>query len=178
MVQQSSVGAGMPRMLQYLLIDTALLALYVLALDVPLTGLALHEWFGVAIAGLLVVHLLQHPKWIAVTTSRFWSRASLKAQLNFVVMIGLFVSFTVLITSGLVISEVAVPWVGLKLTGSDFWLWLHLAAVDWVAWIVGLHIALNWQWVVGAVKRFAVAPIVRRWKADPEPVAAETKGTQ
>jgi hypothetical protein len=170
---ESSSYRQIPRMLRYLLVDSGLLVLYALALDVPLTGIAIHEWIGITVAGLLVVHLLQHPKWIAITTNRFWSKASFKVQLNFVVMIGLFISFASLVLSGIMISQVAVDQMGFEAAGTDFWTWLHLVSVDWVAWIVGVHIALNWQWIVGALRKYVREPLAQKRSKAPEVSSAD-----
>ena len=50
-----------------LVIDFLVAGLVVVLLSTALTGLALHEWLGIAIGVALVVHLLMGWKWIAIS---------------------------------------------------------------------------------------------------------------
>jgi hypothetical protein len=44
--------------------------------------------------------------------------------------------------------------IGLQGVHGGVWKWLHTAAADLVVWLVGLHIALHWKWIVNAVKKY------------------------
>lgn len=142
------------RTLALFLVDAALFAAFVLVMDVPLTGLAIHEWLGIALAIGLVVHLVQHTTWIATTTRRILTATSWRNRLNYLMMAALFVAFVSVIASGLIISEVALPWLGFATNPAPFWLWLHLAAVSTVLWLTALHIALNGKWIATTVRRY------------------------
>ena len=147
--------------LRLFLVDAAMLAVFLLVLNVPLTGLAVHEWLGIAIGVGVTTHLVQHTNWVVSTTKRFFGATSFRNRLNYLMMPALFIGFVAVIASGLVISEVALPWLGIETAASDFWLWLHVVSVGWVIWLTALHLALNWKWVGNAVKRFVVGPIRR-----------------
>ena len=149
------------RTLRLWLVDMALAIVFLLVMDVPLTGIAIHEWLGIGIAAGLVVHLVQHGNWLATLTKRFTAATSFTNRLNYVMTGLLFVAFFTIIGSGLVISEVALPMIGVVTSGAAFWLWLHLVSVDAVLVLTALHIALNWQWVVATTKRLVVNPINR-----------------
>ena len=148
------------RTLQLFAVDAFLFAVFVVAVNVPLTGLVIHEWLGIAIAIGLIVHILQHANWVATTTRRLMSATSLQNRVNYLLVVGLFIGFVSIIASGLLISEVALPWIGITPGGGAFWLWLHLASVGWVIWLTVIHLAVNWRWVASAsdrliFKRFA-----------------------
>jgi hypothetical protein len=148
------------------LVDAALFVTFVAVMDVPLTGLAVHEWLGILVGVATVVHLVQHGSWILTTGSRFVSSTSFMNRLNYVMMGLLFGAFATIIVSGLVISEVALPLVGVVPTGGDFWIWLHLSSVMATVWVTALHVAFNWRWTVCALDRYLAAPamrMVRRW---------------
>ena len=150
---------GMGRMMRLGLVDMALFAVFLLVMNVPLTGVAVHEWLGISIGAGLVVHLVQHGNWLATITQRFRSATSLQNRLNYVLTGLLFVAFVSIIASGLVISEAAVPWLGIATTSSAFWLWLHLVSVNFVLLLTALHIALNWGWIVNSFNRLVANPL-------------------
>jgi hypothetical protein len=148
------------RTLRLYAVDVFVLVLFALVINVPLTGVAVHEWLGIAVAIALVTHTVQHTNWVVTTTRRMISATSFQNRLNYLLMVGLFVGFVSIIVSGLMISEVALPWVGVTPPGSSFMVWLHLASVGWVLWLTVIHLALNWRWIVSTsdrlvFKRFA-----------------------
>jgi hypothetical protein len=146
--------------LRLFLVDLAIFATFVLVMDVPLTGLAVHEWLGIAIAVGLIVHLVQHTNWIATTTRRMFAATSWRNRLNYLMMVALFLAFVTVIASGLIISEVALPWLGISTNPATFWVWLHLASVSAVIWLTALHVALNWKWIAITARRYLVRPLV------------------
>jgi thiosulfate reductase cytochrome b subunit len=147
---------------RFFVVDLVLFGLFLLVMNVPLTGLVLHEWLGIAIAVALVAHLVQHGDWIATIWHRLGDATSLQNRANYLMMVGLFIGFASITVSGLLISEVAFPWIGYTPGGGQFWLWLHLSSVGWVVALVALHIALNWRWIVNTSERLVFAPLRRR----------------
>ncbi|MCL1693681.1 MAG: hypothetical protein M3096_08365 [Actinomycetia bacterium] len=148
------------RTLRLFAVDAFLFALFVVVVNVPLTGLAIHEWLGIVIAIGMVVHIIQHANWVVTTTRRLMSATSFQNRVNYLLMVGIFIGFVSIIASGLLISEVALPWLGVTPGGLPFMLWLHLASVGWVIWLTAIHLAVNWRWIVSAsdrliFKRFA-----------------------
>lgn len=141
------------------LVDASLLALFVAVVEVPLTGLAVHEWLGIALGVGMVAHLVQHAGWAGTTAKRIFGRTSLRNRLNYLMMGALFLGFTTVIVSGLLISESALPALGLQPPALEFWAWLHLASVMWVMGLAALHVAFNWKWLVSTIGRYVVAPL-------------------
>ena len=149
------------RTFRLFLVDALIAILFALVLNVPLTGLALHEWLGIVIAVGTAAHLIQHSDWLRTTTHKLRSTA-FKNQVNGVMTILLFVSFATVIGSGLVVSEVALPWLGIDTSGTaPFWLWLHLSSVAATIWLTAVHIALNWKWIGSTTNRYVVEPVLR-----------------
>jgi hypothetical protein len=148
------------RTLRLFAVDASLFALFIVVVNVPLTGLAIHEWLGIVIAIGMVAHILQHANWVVTTTRRLLSATSLQNRVNYLLVVGIFIGFVSIIASGLLISEVALPWIGVTPPGAPFMLWLHLASVGWVIWLTTIHLAVNWRWIASAsdrliFKRFA-----------------------
>ena len=158
------------------IVDSSLFAVFLLVMNVPLTGIAIHEWLGIAIGVGLVGHIVQHGNWLATITQRFRSATSHRNRLNYIMTGLLFVAFVSIIVSGLVISEAAMPWLGIATAQSVFWLWLHLVSVNIVLLLTALHLALNWQWIVANFTRFVLDPIRPRvGPRRPEPVYTTTE---
>lgn len=160
------------------IVDVSLFAVFLLVMNLPLTGIAIHEWLGIAIGVGLIVHLIQHGNWLATITQRFCNATSFRNRLNYVMTGVLFVAFVSIIVSGLVISEAAMPWLGIVASQSVFWLWLHLVSVNFVLLLTALHLALNWQWIVGTLTKHVIAPIRSRVTVQrSEPVYTSTESS-
>lgn len=128
--------------------DLIVVASTLILLSEKLTGEAIHEWLGVAALAAVLTHLLLSFDWIAAVTKRFFQKQSLQARLNYIFSALLFVAMVIAFYSGLMISKVALPALGLSITGGMGWKSLHSLSSDATLYIVGLHLALNWKWVM------------------------------
>lgn len=118
-----------------------------------LEGRSLHEWFGIACAALAVTHLLINWQWITAMVQRVFKPINLQARISTILNAALFVDVTVLIFSGLMISEVALRALGIDLPRSETWRPVHTLAADGFLTLVGLHLALHASWVWSTIKR-------------------------
>ena len=139
-------------------LDVLMLIVFLIVFDPRLTGGTLHEWLGLAIGATVIVHLLRHWNWIAQVTKRFLGRTTAAARLNYLVDALFFVALTLIILSGLTISEVVLPFVGLSGAESPFWHLLHNMAASWAVALVAIHTALHWKWIVNTVRRYVLRP--------------------
>ena len=160
--------AGGSKLRTNLLLDSGLLLGVLLVYEPRSTGLTLHEWLGVVIGTVLLVHLLLHWQWITNMTRRFFGKMSHQARLNYGLNITLFVAFTVAFLSGFMISESILPLVGLEAVGGRFWHWLHGIAANLVFWLVALHIALHWKMLLNTLSRYAGVLRQQRIRRTPE----------
>lgn len=142
-----------------LFLDVVIFAAFLLALDPRLTGIALHEWLGLAGAAAVVVHLLLHWEWIVGVTRRFLGRTSGAARLNYVVDTLFFIDLVVISLSGLMVSQALLPLLGLEAPGGTFWLVAHSLSADLAVALVAVHAALHWKWIVNAVRRYVLRPV-------------------
>jgi len=165
----------------HLIIDTTALVVFLVVFEPVMTGLAIHEWLGLAFAGVLIVHILVHWDWVVSVTTNFFKRLSLSSRLNYLINALLFIEFTVTVFSGLMISEAVLPFLGLQSSHAPVWRPLHDLSADITLILVGLHFALHWRWIANTVWHFIFAPIWRLFgshklepsqataKHDPEP---------
>lgn len=143
-------------------LDALLLAVFLIATAPRLSGIPIHEWLSIAFGAAIVIHLLLHWQWIVATLKRFFSRMNAQQRINFVLNTFLFIDVVVILFTGLVISRVALPALGIETIRGGLWRPLHSLSSDIAVFIVGLHVALHWQWVWSAVKRYFVKPFTSR----------------
>ena len=138
-------------------LDTALLITYI-ALQEPgdATGFVFHEWIGVAFIPLFSLHIVLSWSWISTTWRRLWLDRAPRARINFLLNIALFVMMLIVIISGLVISEYALPAAGVQTHGTQRWEQFHNFTSSLITPVVALHLALNWNWTKRALRRYLV----------------------
>ena len=56
------------------LIDLGLLAGYLLSFYLDLTGVNLHQWLGVGVTVLALIHLILHWDWVTAVVNRFFGK--------------------------------------------------------------------------------------------------------
>ncbi len=142
-----------------LFIDIGIFGVFLIAANPNLTGLGWHEWLGVALAGTLIIHLLLHWRWIATVSLHFFRQLFHDSRLQYVVDLLLFISFTTVMMSGLMISQVVLPFLGIALTRNQAWLPLHDLSANATLALIAVHTALHWEWVVKTFKRYLVDPL-------------------
>ncbi|MCB9423218.1 MAG: DUF4405 domain-containing protein [Ardenticatenaceae bacterium] len=140
------------------LIDLTIFVAFLVAMDPRLTGIAIHEWLSIAFGAAIIVHLLLHWQWLAATTKRFLGKVAGQARLNYILNALFFIDMTLIIFTGVMISESALPSLGIRFQPNFFWRWLHTFSADMGVYILGLHVALHWKWLWNAFKRYVLRP--------------------
>ena len=128
-----------------------MLSFFAVLMSWRLTGVWLHEWLAVALLALIVLHLVVHWGWVesrVAILSRSPNRRFGALLLNTAV----FAAMGATIISGFVVSKVIVP---NRLTPESYLHWhgLHESAATFTVIALGLHLAFNWDRIVGAARR-------------------------
>jgi len=136
-------------------LDVVLLFAYV-ALQEPggATDFVWHEWVGLAFIPLFVIHIVLSWSWITTTWGRIGGDPAPRARINFLLNVSLFVMMAVVVVTGLVISNYALPFLGMGSHGSQRWEQLHNFTSSLITIVVALHLALNWSWIKRALRRY------------------------
>jgi hypothetical protein len=152
-------------------LDSVLLVAYIVLQEPDGTsGFKFHEWIGVAFIPLFAIHIVVSWSWIVTTWGRAQRNPAPRARINFLLNAALFVMMVVVIVSGLVVSEYALPAVGIRTQGTQRWEQLHNFTSSLIAPVVALHVALNWNWIKRAARRY-LTPAGRRRLNDVEDAA-------
>ena len=140
-------------------VDILLLAMLLLLFSPRLTGLTVHEWLGISLGGTLIVHLLLSWTWISTNTRRVVSGRSRRARINYVLNWLLFVLIIIELTSGIAISQVSLPSIGIHTIDDRSWRALHNQTLNFTLLVLGLHVAMNWRPLFNGVRRYIWRPV-------------------
>jgi len=134
------------------------------------TGLEWHEWLGVVVVPVLLVHLWLNWSWIVDLVGRPLRSLPGEARFNRWWNVVQFVVAAVVLGSGLLISEHVLPTLGLAAYHSKFWANIHAASATILVIMIGVHLGLHAHWIWTRIKRSsrpttasAGKPTSRRW---------------
>jgi hypothetical protein len=133
-------------------LDGTILAGFVFAYCFGFTGDFIHEWLGLALGLVFVVHLTLHWDWVLRTTRKL-VRPRGQDKLIYAVNLALLVAMTLCIASGIMISRSALPEMGFFLNSNFFWNRLHILTAEITLYLVPVHVALRWRWIVAVGRR-------------------------
>jgi hypothetical protein len=138
------------------LIDAGLFIGFIGSLWLDLTGVAVHQWLGLAVAVLTGYHLWKHWPWVKAVSGRLFGGASGRSQAYYLVDAGLAAGFAAITATGVLIST----WLDLALPGYAGWHAVHVAASAATLALLIFKIGLHWRWIVdvGRRKVFGTTP--------------------
>jgi Domain of unknown function (DUF4405) len=141
--------------------DAVILVGYLVAYSYGWTGVVIHEWLGIGLGIALLLHLTLHWDWVIRTTGRLL-RPRGPDKLIWAVNLALLFGMTLCVASGIAISRVALPELGLATLESPFWFRLHALTAEVTVGLVPVHVALRWRWVAGVGRRLLAWRPARR----------------
>ena len=134
--------------------DLVLFLSFGIAYTFNFTGLTVHEWFGLAFGAALLLHLTLHWDWALQTTRRLFSRVG-RRRVMWVVNALLLIDLTLCVASGIVISAVAMPALGIHTAAdSGYWRELHTRTASATIVLIALHIGLDYRWILSVARRW------------------------
>jgi hypothetical protein len=141
--------------------DLVLLLGYTVAYSYGFTGIAIHEWLGLGLGLALLIHLTLHWDWVIRTTQKLVSPRG-HDKVIWLVNLALLFAMTLCVASGILISRVALPYLGIYPLGGPFWTRLHILTAEITLGLVPVHLALRWRWLVRVGRRLATWRPARR----------------
>ena len=127
-------------------VDAAALAAYLAAANPALTGVAAHEWLGLGVLVVFLVHTAQHADW-AASAVKGLRAGSWGTRANLVLDALILVAFMAVTVSGVLISGAVLPAFGLYADGYYFWDPLHAIAAKALLALLLVHVVVHWRWV-------------------------------
>ncbi len=135
-------------------VDSFFFLLMVLVLVPQTTGIPTHEWVSFFIIIPFLLHLTINWNWISTNSSKFFNRQLHKKLFDYFLNWLLYVLMMIVTVSGIVISESALPSIGIHFTPNHFWSTIHDISANLLMATLGVHIALHWKWILGVFKHF------------------------
>lgn len=161
----------MKRLRLLLILDTILLVALIVLME-PRSSLTVHEWLGLIATLPVAVHLLFAWQWITTTLARLRAKGAWRLRINAVLNMALFIAFMVTIVSGTMASVIVLPSLGMSYY-DESWRRLHNQWSLYFQLLAGLHLAMNWSWIVGTVRRLVLKRPSTRGDAAIAAVAAQ-----
>jgi hypothetical protein len=130
-----------------LIIDITLFAGFIFCFFLDLTGVITHQWLGVALCGLSLIHLLAHADWVTNVLKRF-SDLPARPQILLLINSAIALGFFGILATGLTIST----WFNLTLTNYYAWKTIHVAfSIETLVFLV-VKIGYHWKWISSALR--------------------------
>lgn len=133
--------------------DGILFVSFVLVMSPHATTIAGHEWLSVLFIVPFVIHLLLHWHWIIESGSRFFGSLARSNRWHFVLDSALYLLMTFAIVSGFLASEAMFQQLGFDFIPDPFWSEVHHQYSNLLFPLIGIHLAVHWQWIVRTTRR-------------------------
>jgi cytochrome b len=150
------------------IIDFVIFAAFLLAAEPHITGDTIHEWLGLGFFITAMAHLLLHWGWVTNSIKKFFKKMPALTRINSIVDFLIFVAFTVITFTGIMMSKSVLPTLGISASRGGAWKQIHSLASDATVFLVATHFALHWSWITGVLHRYVAAPLVRLFQKQPK----------
>lgn len=136
-----------------IVLDSMMFLSFIVLMSWRISGVTAHEWIGLTLIALIVVHLVVHWGWVEGSVSRVRRHGRRGGAIPLLLNTALFATMGTALVSGIVISKVVFP---NQLLPGDYLHWhsLHENASTLTVFILGLHVALNWDRIRNSFSRF------------------------
>jgi hypothetical protein len=131
-------------------VNSILFLIFLVAYFLDLTGLPLHQWLGLFVGAVTLLHLLNHWQWVKAITKRFFNSSSPISRINYLLDVLLCLGITTIIGSGLVIST----WFGVNGIVFSLWRLIHVYFSLGTLVIIFLKLFLHWKTIACTARQF------------------------
>ena len=138
-----------PKQIIKIVIDILMTAVLLLLMAYSLVGEAAHEWLGIGMFVLFILHHILNSKW---SQNLFKGKYTPFRILQTVLVVLALSSMLGSMISGIVLSRHALDF--LPVTGGQSWArTLHMLCAYWGFVVISLHLGLHWSMMMGMTSR-------------------------
>jgi hypothetical protein len=131
-----------------LLLDMAFAFLLLFAYAYRITGDTAHEWIGLSVFVLFVIHNILNKKWYKnIFSGSYNGRRILMTAVNILLLL----TMTLLILTGLLHSRTVLAF--LRLPGGMIIRLIHTTAAWWGLILIAVHVGLHWEMIMNAFRK-------------------------
>ena len=151
-----------PKQILKIITDIAMTVILLLLMDSSLVGEAVHEWLGIVMFVLFILHHIYNLKW---SKSLFKGKYTAYRIMQTALVVLALVSMLGSMVSGIVLSRHVLSF--LPISGGKSWArTLHMLSAYWGFVFISLHLGLHWNIMMNMTKRLFKKPsAVRIWIA-------------
>lgn len=143
-----------------IVVDIGMTVLLLLLMTYELIGEAAHEWLGIGMFGLFIIHHILNRKW---SWNIFKGEYTLLRIFQTFLVIGILLTMIGSMYSGIVLSKHVLSFLPTK-RGIGFARGIHMVSAYWGYVLMSLHLGLHWIVIIGMTKRFVKeVPIFLIW---------------
>jgi len=135
-----------------LVIDIVALAIYLIVANPAVTGIRIHEWLGLGLLVVFLIHFIVHFDWMVDTLRDFFTKPTFSRQGNLIVNCLILVVFMIAIVSGFGISGAVLLDFGLYAEGYYFWGPLHSVSAKLLLALLVIHMVVHWKWMFSVIR--------------------------
>lgn len=140
-----------------IVVDIGMTVMLLFLMTYELIGAAVHEWLGMGMFCLFIIHHILNRKWSRCV---FKGKYTLFRIWQTVLAIGILLTMVGSMYSGVVLSEHALSFLAIK-GGRAFAREVHMIAAYWGFVLMSLHLGLHWSMMMGmakqCIKEFSIA---------------------
>ena len=129
-------------------LDAMLFAAFLSTFFLNITGVEIHQWIGIGLGALLVVHLVMHIDWVETVINRFFAKCSASARINLIIDMALMGGFSMIIFTGLIIST----WLNLAFIDYSAWWTVHVISAVATMFALLIKLFLHRKWIVNVAE--------------------------
>ena len=133
-----------------IVVDIGMMVMLLLLMTYELIGEAMHEWLGIGMFSLFIIHHILNRKW---GRCAFKGKYSLFRIWQTILVIGILLTMAGSIYSGVILSEHALSFLPIN-GGRAFAREVHMISAYWGFVLMSLHLGLHWSMIMGIAKRF------------------------
>lgn len=149
-----------PKMILKLSVDMGMTAALLLLMAYELAGQAAHEWIGIGMFVLFVIHHILNGSW---TRNLLKGRYSPVRMMQTGLVLLILCTMAGLMISGVILSRHALSFLPIK-GGCSFARNLHMVSAYWGFVLMSVHLGLHWNMMTAMAKKlFSKPSAVRKW---------------
>lgn len=147
-----------PKMVVKMITDIAMTAALLLLMTYGLIGEAAHEWIGVAMLVLFILHHILNSHW---HPNLFKGKYTSVRILQTILVISVFLSMLGSMFSGIILSRHVFPSITIR-GWRSFAHNLHMISAYWGFVLMSLHLGLHWNMMIGMARKLVQRKSVAR----------------
>ena len=139
-----------------IIVDLAMYILFLLLMEEHLIPDGTHEWLGISLFVLFILHNALNYKWYAVLfKGRYTALRIVQTVIDFMLMI----TMIGCIVSSILISGTVLAW--MHASGADFGRRLHMISTAWAFVLMSVHLGLHFAMFVGMARKVNMPPLAK-----------------